>query len=391
MPDRHKLRLLVIEYNPLLSDGKRVSDLVSLTDSVRPSVDELIDDIRYSSHGLVNCEIVGWEREDCFPRHKKMFRLESGESPCLDEATVRKLFENGWYGWWNNEWFNKEVCPEDVGFTFDYQWMLEKHNIIERRNNNEFDMILIVNQDPVYGFEACMLGRNAYWINGDPIEADCPLTAILNVSVSRRDANYECHGHMMENIMSHVFHGDTILSGYEKGEFNGQDPEKMNVWNRFVLADRNFDGLAACGNVHFSPNSVADYDWRNETLVESNWRDWLENYPDFKGIHEPTNLRAYIPLGIGEKDACRLHHRWWFLCMPHVAGVNEDGYSHSWWDYYVKLDYVTEITPDASSDGFVLHYRSGAEKVVQPGDPGIFTEEKDGKITVKRDGVSCTR
>ncbi len=391
MLSKHTLRLLVIEYNPLLSDGKRVSDLVNLTDSIQPSVNELIDDIRYSSHGLVTCEIAAWEREDGFPHHKKMFRLESGESHCLDEATVRRLFEGGWYGWWNNEWFNKEVCPENVGFTFDYQWMLEKHNIIERRNNDEFDMILIVNQDPVYGFEACMLGRNAYWINGDPIEADCPLTAILNVSVSRRDANYECHGHMMENIMSHVFHGDTILSGYEKGEFNGQDPEKMSLWNRFVLADRNFDGMAACGNVHFSPNSVADYDWRNETLVESNWRDWLENYPNFKGIHEPTNLRAYIPLGIGEKDACRLHHRWWFLCMPHLAGVTPDGYSNSWWDYYVKLDYVTEITASEDSDGFVLHYRSGAEKVVQPWDREVYTEELDGKIIVKRDGCSCTR
>lgn len=389
MPNKHTLRLLIIEYNPLLSDGRRVSDLVNLTDSVKPSVDELIDDIRYSSHGLVNCEIVGWEREDCFPRHKVMFRLRDGESPCLDEETVLRLFEKGWYGWWNNDWFNKEICPEDVGFSFDYQWMLEKHNIIERRNHDEFDMILIVNQDPVYGFEACMLGRNAYWINGDPIEADCPLTAILNVSVSRRDANYECHGHMMECIMSHVFHGDTILSGYDKGEFSGQNPETMSLWNRFVLADRNFDGMAACGNVHFSPNSVSDYDWSNETLVESCWRDWLENYPDFKGIHEPTNLRAYIPLGIGEKDACRLHHRWWFLCMPHVGGVTPDGYSNSWWDYYVKLDYVTEIT--ASEEGFVLHFRSGAEKLVQPHDPDVYTEERDGKITVKRDGCTCTR
>ncbi len=389
MPNRHTLRILVIEYNPLLSDGRRVSDLVNLTDSVRPAVDELIDDIRYSSHGLVNCEIAAWEREDGFPQHKVKFRLPGGESNCLDEATTRKLFENGWYGWWNNEWFNREICPEDVGFSLDYRWMLEKHNIVERRNNDEFDMIFVVNQDPVYGFEACMLGRNAYWINGDPIEADCPLTAILNVSVSRRDANYECHGHMMENIMSHVFHGDTILSGYDKDEFSGQDPEKMSLWNRFVLADRNFDGLAACGNVHFSPNSVADYDWSNETPVESCWRDWLENYPDFKGIHEPTNLRAYIPLGIGEKDACRLHHRWWFLCMPHAAGVTPDGYSNSWWDYYVKLDYVTEITD--SGDGFVLHYRSGAEKTVQPWDREVYTEESDGKITVKRDGCSCTR
>lgn len=389
MPNTHTLKILVIEHNPLLSDGKRVSDLVNLTDSIKPSVDELIDDIRYSSHGLVNCEIVGWERVDEFPKHTKKFKLESGESYTLDEATVRKVFEKGWYGWWNNEWFNKEICPENVGFTFDYQWMLEKHNIIERRNNGEFNMIFIVNQDPVYGFEACMLGRNAYWINGDAIEADCPMTALMNVSVSRRDANYECHGHMMENIMSHVFHGDTILSGYRKDEFSGQNPEEMSLWNQFVLADRNFDGLAACGNVHFSPNSVADYDWRNETLVESNWRDWLENYPNFKGIHEPTNLRAYIPLGIGEKDACRLHHRWWFLCMPHVAGVTPDGYSNSWWDYYVNLDYVTEIT--AADDGFVLHYRSGDTKTVQPWDREVYTEEKDGKITVKRDGCVCTK
>jgi hypothetical protein len=39
----------------------------------------------------------------------------------------------------------------------------------------------------------------------------------------------------------------------------------------------------------------------------------------------------------------------------------------------------------------VLHYRSGAEKLVHSGDPGVFTEEHDGKITVKRDGCTCTR
>ena len=75
--------------------------------------------------------------------------------------------------------------------------------------------------------------------------------------------------------------------------------------------------------------------------------------------------------------------------MPHVAGVTPDGYSNSWWDYYVNLDYVTEIT--ASDDGFVLHYRSGAEKTVQPWDREVYTEENDGRITVRRDGCSCTK
>ena len=113
--NHYTLKLLIIEHNPLLGDGRRASDLVSMTDKIRPAVDELIDDIRHSSHGLVNCEIVGWETVDEFPRHTCTFKLESGESNALDSVTVRKLFENGWYGWWNNDWFNKEVCPEENG------------------------------------------------------------------------------------------------------------------------------------------------------------------------------------------------------------------------------------------------------------------------------------
>ena len=88
-------------------------------------------------------------------------------------------------------------------------------------NQGEFDMIMLVNVDPVYSYEACMIGRNAYWINGLPIEADCPMTAVMNVSVSRRDANFECFGHMMEMIMGHVFCDSTEESGYCDGEFNG--------------------------------------------------------------------------------------------------------------------------------------------------------------------------
>ncbi len=411
--NHYTLKLLVIENNPLLDDGRRAAELMNMSDKIRPAVNELIDDIRFSSHGLVNCEVVGWEAVDEFAKHTCTFRLEGGESHALDSATVKRLFADGWYGWWNNEWFSREVCPEDVGFTYDYADMLERHNIVERRNKGEFDMILLVNIDPVQTFEACMIGRNSYWINGEPIECDCPMTAVMNVSVSRRDANFECFGHMMEMIMGHVFCGSTEESGYRPGEYNGIPVEKMNLWNRFVLCNRNYDGVAGCGNVHFSPNSTYDYDWRNETPVMSSWRDWCDNYPNLTGEAELTSCYAYIPLGIGERDACRLHHRWWFYCMPHVAGVTEDGYSHSWWDYFAELDYVTEViapetvtvtSGEEISPVFQLKYRSGKVRDVHPFDGEVATEltgnaefcaacgtiracgHGHAEITVKRDG-----
>ena len=95
--NHYTLKFLIIEHNPLLDDGRRASELVNMTDKIHPAVEELMDDIKFSSHGLVDCEIVGWETVDEFPRHTCTFRLESGESHALDSATVKKLFENGWY------------------------------------------------------------------------------------------------------------------------------------------------------------------------------------------------------------------------------------------------------------------------------------------------------
>ncbi len=364
---RHRLKVLVIEQNPLFADGTRLSDLLGMTDKIKPSVEELYDDIRFGSHGLVTCETAAWERIDGFPAHKIFFNLPSGPAHALDEETVRRLYEKGWYGWWSNEWFTKEVCPEDVGFSFDYGRLIREHDLIERRRRGEFDMILLVNQDPVWCFEACMMGRNAYWINGDPIEADCPLTAIMNVSVSRRDANFECFGHMMENVMMHVFTGGSDCSGYPEGEWNGIPYADLNLWQKFSACAHNYDGTAACGNVHFSPNSVRDYDWKNPDPVLSTWRDWRDNYPHLTGEAELFDPSAYIPLGMDcEKHACRLHHRWWFSCMPHTVGVTlKGGYSNSWWDYFASLDYVEEIRAEEEGS-FIFRYRSGKEEAFRP-------------------------
>ena len=101
--------------------------------------------------------------------------------------------------------------------------------MVERRNNNEFDQVWLVNIDPVNTYESMMVGRNAYWINGAPLYKDCKNFAIMNVSISRRDVNLECFGHMMENIMNTVFDAETN-SGYPLHKAQDKSYEEMNLW-----------------------------------------------------------------------------------------------------------------------------------------------------------------
>ena len=107
--NRRHLKILVIEHNPLFSDGTRLSDLLDMTDKIKASVEELYEDVKYGSHGLVTMETAAWETVDGFPLHTVEFRLPSGPSHALDEDTLRRLYENGWYGWWSNEWFTGEI------------------------------------------------------------------------------------------------------------------------------------------------------------------------------------------------------------------------------------------------------------------------------------------
>ena len=121
--------------------------------------------------------------------------------------------------------------------------------------------------------------------------------------------------------------------------------EKLNLWERFCLTSFSTNGTyASAGNIHFSPNSEDDYDWLNEKYVESDWIDWRDNYPNLTGETVMTNYTTWCPSG-KKTEACRDHHRWWFSLFPHVEGKTEDGYSNSWWDYLITLDFAVSIEP----------------------------------------------
>ena len=78
----------------------------------------------------------------------------------------------------------------------------------------------------------------------------------------------EAYGHRAESIMEKTF---SKLSG------------EANLWKRFMQYEKITPGKAACGNIHFAPNSQQDYEWNNLTPVKSECYDWQLNFPNFKG------------------------------------------------------------------------------------------------------------
>jgi len=102
-----------------------------------------------------------------------------------------------------------------------------------------------------------------------------------------------------------------------------------NLWKRFTQYEKIASGKAACGNIHFAPNSQKDYDWNNPTPVKSECYDWQLNFPNFKG-----DVRTVGPSEWGSGDI-RAHHKWWFNHFPRVAG-RKNKIHNNWWQYVVN-------------------------------------------------------
>jgi len=349
------LRVLIIDIDPILTKGTiQGKSCVGMTTSEclgqnkQQAINEIIEDIEYSSHGAIDVQIVKTDYLNEFATHKKEFTLSNGQkSKKLDEDTWLNIMKNGWYGFWDNA-----IVKSMGDYTIDYEYLINKLNLIERRNRNEFQEVWIVNEDPTKTYESVMIGKTAYWINGPAITANCENFKVMNVSISRPDTNYECNGHAAENVLNKVF-GSTPTTIYSKNNIsiNSNNYNSLNLWQKFTLTEYNNSnkstGLSGVGNVHFSPNSQSDYDWSNKTnKVASKWKDWL-NYPNLTNTpsNELFDPSVYLDNPVsGTNNPARLHHRWWFWLMPHLTGYTSDGYSNNWWDYIYNGDFVSYIT-----------------------------------------------
>lgn len=447
--DKQNLKVLVIEINPILysvtnsslysnnNGHPKISEFFN--QDLNLALNEMVKDLEDSSHNYLSVTL-NKEYLDEFMTYKEDITL-------LDGRTSRRVDEESFLlssridGEDRGDWYKyiSSDLARDLysnhNYSFDYSYIIEKFNLLDRRRNNEFDQVWLLTADPALTYETIMIGNKPFWINAPGYVADCQNFPIVNVSISRRDANFHALGHGVEGIMNAIFYRTydvstdytgtgtynyykTMYNSYGSDEINVSDMSsynKLNLWEKFVLGNKNnSSGLTSVGNVHLTFNGRNDYDYSNTEKVLTNWRDWM-NYPNITGNFVLDNNDAWL-MNFGNDelirrnnngedvnaDFDRLYMRFWFSLMPHINGYTEDGYLNNWWKYFYSLDFVESIektTDDVKINSndrpqYTLKFERGAyvnvdSFIVYNSGKRVHLEyiEKDNNVHIQDDGI----
>lgn len=292
-------KVMLIVYDPAMGDGQKLSQKMNW---YRPEdlVTAYAADILEFSHGMARYQIVQRATVDEFPVKVDGYRY----TPQAYLDVLRGV--------------SQPHLPQDV----DYAAILTRFDILSKVASGEIDEVWVFAFPHAGFYESSMGGAGAFWCNAPQLKntAQCPRRFVLmGFSYERYVGEMlESFGHRAESIMAKTFEK---LSG------------DANLWMRFIRYDKSAPGKAACGNIHFAPNSQRDYDWNNSTPVSSECYDWLLNFPNFKG-----DVRTVTAAEWGSGDI-RLHHQWWLNHIPRVAG-RKNGIHNDWWQYIIDPNKV---------------------------------------------------
>lgn len=290
-------KVLAIVYDPIMDQ----SNGITLSQKMNwHNVDDLIEgfskDITETSKGLAQYQIVQRIDVNEFPEKKDGFRY------------TPQTFMDVW----------NRVTPPHIPQEVNYNAILNKFNILQRVANNEIDEVWVFGFPHAGFYESTMGGPDAFWCNAPPLTnttASKQRFVVMGFSYERFIGEmHEAFGHRAESIMEKTF---SKLS------------DDKNLWKRFTRYEKTSPGKAACGNIHFAPNSQSDYDWGNTTPVQSECFDWLLNFPNFKGDIRTVDSSLW---GSGE---IRAHHKWWLNHIPTAAG-RQNNIHNNWWQYIIN-------------------------------------------------------
>ena len=287
-------KVLVIVYDPVMDQttGTTLSQQQSWYRTSDLITSFMLDMIQISG-GMARYQIVQRVDLDEFPAKTDGFRYTPQEYMNVLRGAV------------------PPHMPQEV----NYNAIINQFNILQRVARNEIDEVWTFGFPHAGFYESIMGGPGAFWCNAPPLkntEASKRRFVIMGFSFERYVGEMlEAYGHRAESIMEKTF-----------SKLNGE----ANLWKRFMQYEKIAPGKAACGNIHFAPNSQRDYEWNNLTPVKSECYDWQLNFPNFKGDVRMVGASEW---GSGE---IRAHHKWWFNHFPRVAG-RKNGIHHNWWQY----------------------------------------------------------
>lgn len=302
-------RVLVVNVDPVIESagGRRLNALLGFNDPYQLA-QGYCRDLAECSGGTVRYGIGDWLDVDYHPLKLDGFRYT--------DAT----FLAAWHGR-GQPGAPRFHEPDAV----DYHALIRDFSLVERIEVGGVDEVWCFAYPYAGLWESTLAGPGAYFCNSPPVEGvpTSRLFAIMGFNPERGVGEMlENFGHRTESIMRHVY-----------GSWNPAHPQ--HAWDRFTRYDRVAPGQAACGNIHFAPNSLTDYDWGNRRPVLSSADDWL-NYPDLTGRHRPMTAADW-----GHGDI-RAHHRWWLTRLPQAPGRGPDGRLANWWRYVVDFNRYPE-------------------------------------------------
>ena len=303
LPREHPLpvtrNISLIIHNPVVpGTGKTLNDFFRWNDPDRLTA-EFIADLREVSYGYANYRIVERILVNEFPVKQDGFRYTPAEY-------VRN--------WQRRGGFHQ---PDLVS----YDALLAQFDMVAKIDSGAIDEFWLF-AFPYGGYyESIMGGPGAFWCNAPPLTQTSAASRrfiIMGFNYERGVGEMlESYGHRAESIMERVFR-----------DKHGAD----NLWRRFTRYDRTHPGQAEVGNIHFAPNSTADYDWGNPTPVPTRAATWL-NFPN---LDAPPQVLDSSDWGHGDT---RGHHKWWYRHLPHVAGQS-GGIAYNWWQYIADPNLV---------------------------------------------------
>ena len=358
---RQDMNVLVIEINPRLetvAGQPKLAEYVYLEDydgdNARATVNETVADLEWASGGYLNINTT-WEYLNEFPRFSEAITMPDGtEAYSFDEANFLAAAggESGNDAWWNlydDGWLSKLSTGD-----FDYDYLIDKYDLINRRNNGEFDQVWVLYTEPSYAFETMMVGRDAYWINGDPYFADCDDFIIAGLNIWRPDSQIHALGHGYENIMTKVY--SSIYDPYEENSIDISTQEEymdLNLWERFTLNDYANEGtLNGVGTVHHPYNADYDYDYENDKKVNTTFREWEGNLSNMAGATTLNDYRVWDNAPYNDSGANltsgRYYMRFWLSHFPKTTGYTSDGFLNNWWKYLFSLRYAIDLEVEDS-------------------------------------------
>jgi hypothetical protein len=315
-------KVYVIVYDPLLSNNQKLSQYLGWSDHTTIT-QGTIDFFKQASNNRINYVVAqttivtsGWPQ------------LVDGFS--YTEQEYLAVLAN--------------QQPHHVPTGVDYNNIVNsvQFDICGKVNRGEIDEVWIYN-GPWFGFyESTLAGPGAYSFNSPPVSGtnNCnKLVPIMGPS-PERTTNEAVHnfGHRMEFTMAQTY------GGWQKNDTS-------HSWAKFALARGQAPSYSysGCGEIHYPPNSVIEYEYDHASGYLSNCADFA-NYPS---LSDP--LQVAQPVSCSAWGCMELNfYQYWFNHLPTFTGCGPDNVANDWWKYFASPAYALSPSSACTVFGDIL-------------------------------------